>query len=120
MFGSSISSARNTPKTPYCPVSKNRLRKWTAHMKAPPPMLAIISQPLWRKNDERWAEAVRGTVSALAKDMGLQTSKYVFRTSNLFRLSTFGIRIWFTQEISNISVAYPCPAQVNQSRSTHR
>jgi hypothetical protein len=74
------------------------MRKWTAHIKAPPPMLAIMSQPLWRKNDERWAEAVRGTVSALANDMELQTSINVFRISNLFRVSTFGFRFWFREE----------------------
>src|SRR6266436_1719536 len=82
MFGSNIRNARNTPKPPYCPVGKNLLRKWTAHMKAPPPMLAIISQPLWRKNDERWAEGVRGMVSALASDMVvIQNSKLEYRRS---------------------------------------
>src|SRR5690242_18117024 len=82
MFGSNIKNARNTTKTPYLPVSRKRLRKRNAYMNTPQPMLELIGQPLWRKNDERLAEALRGIVSALANDMR--------QFSDLFRISTFG------------------------------
>src|SRR5262249_55410414 len=50
-------------------------RKWTAHIKAPPATLAIISQPLWRKKEDRCAASVIGAASALAASMGLFDSK---------------------------------------------
>src|SRR6266576_3968718 len=83
-------------KVPYSFAPIARERKCTAHVKAPPATVAIISQPLCRKKDERCvASAMTGdstfcanTGFRLEKDQQVQTivkfpaSTFKFKTSS--------------------------------------
>ncbi|MCX6884199.1 MAG: hypothetical protein NTX27_04065 [Verrucomicrobia bacterium] len=53
MVGRTIATARNAPKFPYCPSGIAFASRCTTHISIPPPMFAIISQPLWRKKEAR-------------------------------------------------------------------
>ena len=50
IVGRQATTISSVPNAAYCASGTDLARKCTPHVIAPPAMLAIISQPLWRKN----------------------------------------------------------------------
>src|SRR5436190_5906605 len=62
----SVTTCNKVVKTPYSSLGIFLAIMWTVYMNTPPAILAIISQPLWRKKATRWAVWLMGWISALA------------------------------------------------------
>ena len=75
MAGTNMATERNATYCPYSAAGMARDRNSTAVMKSPPATVAIMSQPLWRKNEAWCAVAVMEGVSTLSAGMGLGVGK---------------------------------------------
>ena len=70
--GMHMMTARKPPKMPYSSCVTAWERKWTSHMNIPPPILAIISQPLWRKKEAPAPVSTGLGLSEVASAMGIR------------------------------------------------
>ena len=91
IFGTHITTASNTPNTPYSSAGIFLASRWTAHISMPPTMLATINQPLCRKKCPccEIAVAELACVFSAVKDMAGKIAGCVWPRKGNLQLKNF-------------------------------
>ena len=118
----------SVPKMAYSDSGTFLASRCTAHVKAPPRMLATISQPLWRKKVARCSRSVAGLVAVSSADIGVghygfsrvQGSDFRKRNSRSFPCSSDASRDPFVGGVRLGDVARPEHHAGNAALRQHR